>query len=125
MLNETKAFDEPPHRGVFSLGSDPHADLPHATIKAVCTAVCSDVRLLEKTTFTPGRGSRGSGTSTSSDRTREARAECRQRAVVAGARTFAAEMYRPPRNAGRRSENPSKKCPAAWPRRSGSRGAEH
>ena len=94
------------------------------TIKAVCTAVCSDVRLLEKTTVHPRAWLEGlwhveviGGTRTAQIRV------CRERALVAGRANLAAEMFRSleKRGGGR---NDVVKCPATWSEKR-VEGAEH
>ena len=121
---ETKAFDQPPHL-LFSASAAVRTLTYHTrTIKAVCTAVCSDVRLLEKTTVHPRAWLEGLwhkevvvGTRTVQLR------ECRERALVAGRPNFASEMYSRLETRGGGGE-PVVKCPATWPKKRAA-GAEH
>ena len=121
---ETKAFDEPPHL-LFSASAAVRTLTYHTrTIKAVCTAVCSDVRLLEKTTVHPRAWLEGLWHINVDDRTRTAQLrECRERALVAGRANFAAEMYSRLETRGGGGE-PVVKCPATWPKKRVA-GAEH
>ena len=64
------------------------------TIKAVSTAVCADVRVLEKTVVKPEKWLEGLWLVEAGARSRDqALAECRQRTVVAGRANIAVELY--------------------------------
>ena len=122
---ETNAFDQPTPHLLFSASAAVRTLTYHTrTIKAVCTAVCSDVRLLEKTTVHPRAWLEGlwhievvGGTRTAQLR------ECSERALVAGRANFAAELYSrlETRGGGR---NDVFKCPATWSKKR-AEGAEH
>ena len=111
---ETKAFDQPPHL-LFSASAAVRTLTYHTrTIKAVCTAVCSDVRLLEKTTVHPRAWLEGlwhveviGGTRTAQLRV------CRERALVAGRANLAADLYRSLETRGGGGDAVVK-CPATW-----------
>ena len=121
---ETKAFDEPKHLPFSTLASLRTLTYHTRTIKAVCTAVCSDVRLLEKTTVHPRAWLEGLWHINVDDGTRTAQLrECRERASVAGRANFAAETYSrlETRGGGR---NDVFKCPATWSKKR-VEGAEH
>ena len=111
-------------RTCFSASAAVHTDGHHHTaIKAVCTAICSDVRLLEKRQFTRA-WLEGLWHINVDDGTRPAQLrECRERASVAGRANFAAETYSrlETRGGGR---NDVFKCPATWSKKR-VEGAEH
>ena len=85
------------------------------TIKAVSTAVCADVRVLEKTVVKPEKWLEGLWLVEAGARSRDqALAECRQRTVVAGRANIAVELYSRLGHCGDRREVVVK-CPATWP----------
>ena len=83
------------------------------TIKAVSTAVCADVRVLEKTVVKPEKWLEGLWLVEAGTRD-QALAECRQRTVVAGRANAVVELYSRLGHCSDRREEVVK-CPATWP----------
>ncbi len=83
------------------------------TIKAVSTAVCADVRVLEKTVVKPEKWLEGLWLVEAGTRD-QALAECRQRIVVAGRANAVVELYSRLGHCSDRREEVVK-CPATWP----------
>ena len=83
------------------------------TIKAVSTAICADVRVLEKTVVKPEKWLEGLWLVEAGTRD-QALAECRQRTVVAGRANAVVELYSLLGHFSDRREDVVK-CPATWP----------
>ena len=83
------------------------------TIKAVSTAVCADVRVLEKTVVKPEKWLEGLWLVEAGTRD-QALAECHQRTVVAGRANAVVELYSRLGHCSDRREEVVK-CPATWP----------
>jgi hypothetical protein len=83
------------------------------TMKAVSTAVCADVRVLEKTVVKPEKWLEGLWLVEAGTRD-QALAECRQRIVVAGRANAVVELYSRLGHCSDRREEVVK-CPATWP----------
>ena len=83
------------------------------TIKAVSTAVCADVRVLEKTVVKPEKWLEGLWLVEAGTRD-QALAECRQRTVVAGRANAVVELYSRLGHCSDRREEVVK-CPATGP----------
>ena len=122
---ETKAYDEPKHLPFSTLASLRTLTHHTRTIKAVCTAVCSDVRLLEKTVARPSAWLAGLWhveLGIKSPRTELLR-RCHTRAAVVGRANFASEMYSRLETHGEPRDTVFK-CPATWSKQR-AEGAEH
>ena len=88
------------------------------TTKAVCKAVCADVRLLERTTVKPEKWLEGLWLVDPGTKSRdECLVECRDRAVVARSANVVTEMYgRLGMCCGRGNRDLVPICPATWPK---------
>lgn len=118
--------EKPEHLRVpFSAAASMRTLTFHArSIKAVCTAVATDVRLLEKTVAKPSAWLAGLWHVDWSTGTREEFLEaCYQRAEAAGRGTFAAELYGRVETYGR-GRRLEFTCPSAWSEER-KRGARH